>query len=250
MDSNGAHGNVGDRHLEESSAAYARASEALQQAKAVIFDFDGVLVDSEPLHEWAIRTSVRDRGWSFTAQQFVEHIVGRGDDHAYRCIAKWNGGSISEAEIHDILREKWRLMSDGIAADKFTVQPGAVQLVRLIAETLPTAVCSGSVASTVRPMLERIGAAQFMRAVVCGDDVPHMKPAPDGYLLAAAKLDVAPEHCVAIEDTPTGVRAAKRAGFFAIGVGHTVPLHMLHQADVAVPTIKGLAERVEGLRST
>lgn len=203
---------------------------------AVIFDFDGVLVESEPLHEWAIAESLKPRGWKFTREQFYQHIVGRGDQNAYLRIAEWNGASVSGAEVRELLCEKWRLMKRGIEEQRFHVQPGAAELVRRAASLGPTGVCSGSVRETVVPMLESIGLAREFRAVVTGDQVK-MKPDPEGYLTAARLLDALPARCLAIEDTPTGVKAAKAAGMFVVAVGHTVPLAMLHEADQVVPRI-------------
>lgn len=208
--------------------------------RAVIFDFDGVLVDSEPLHEWAIRESVRDRGWTFTTEQFVRHIVGKGDENAYRRISEWNGAEMDDAAIRAVLVRKWSLMGDGIRDGRFAVQPGAVDAVRNAAARAPIGLCSGSVRSTVVPMLERIGLLDAFGVVVCGDDVHAMKPDPAGYLKAAGVLGVEPARCTAIEDTPTGVRAAKNAGMRVIAVQHTVPADMLHEADEVVASIADL----------
>lgn len=215
----------------------AMSAHSTTRTHAVIFDFDGVLVDSEPLHEWAILRSVEDRGWSCSHEQFIRHIVGRGDENAYRRIAEWNGASISEDEIRKVLTRKWGLMREGIAGGKFTIQIGAAEAVKLAAGNVPTGVCSGSVRSTVKPMLEAIGLMPHLRTLVCGDDVARMKPDPEGYLRAARELEAEPARCVAIEDTATGVQAAKNAGMRVIAVGHTMPRDMLTHADVYVERI-------------
>lgn len=206
--------------------------------RAVIFDFDGVLVDSEPLHEWAIARTVEPRGWTFRHEQFLAKIVGRGDENAFRRIAEWNGRALDEREMPELLRQKWTFMGEGIRAGKFTVQPGAVATVLAARERGPVAVCSGSVRGTVLPMLEAIGVLGHLDAVVCGDDGVRMKPAPDGYLKAAAQIRCAPESCLAIEDTPTGIAAARAAGMRVIGVGHTMPLDALSGADAVVSRIE------------
>jgi beta-phosphoglucomutase len=207
---------------------------------AVIFDFDGVLVDSEPLHEWAIRASVRDRGWEFDTERFFRHIVGRGDENAYRRIAEWNNASVSDAEIRAFLERKWALMAEGIEAQKYSVQEGAAEAVRAAAELGPVAVCSGSVRSTVDTMLRKIGLRDALGALVCGDDVARMKPDPEGYLMAARLLGREPGRCLAVEDTPTGVLAAKRAGMYVVAVEHTVPGAMLAEADRVIGHIREL----------
>jgi beta-phosphoglucomutase len=205
---------------------------------AVIFDFDGVIVDSEPLHEWAILETVRPRGWSFKHEQFVAQIVGRGDENAFRRIAEWNGTELPNDELPRLLERKWTYMREGIESRRFTIQPGAIDTIRAAKRRGPIGVCSGSVRATVVPMLEAIGVRELLSTVVCGDDNVRMKPAPDGYLEAAANIGVAPEHCMAIEDTPTGVAAARAAGMYVIGVGHTLSLTALGEAHAVAPWIE------------
>jgi beta-phosphoglucomutase len=206
---------------------------------AIIFDFDGVLVDSEPLHEWAIRESVRGLGWheSFTRERFYAEIVGRGDENAYRKIAEWNGGQMPDARLGGLLRTKWDLMTRGIQEGRYGVQPGADEAVREARRLGHVAVCSGSVRSTVEPMLVRMAVRGLLDALVCGDDVARMKPAPDGYLKAAELIGVKASECLAIEDTPTGVSAAKAAGMRVVAVCHTMAREKLGEADEVVARI-------------
>lgn len=210
----------------------------------MIFDFDGVLVDSEPLHEWAIREAVTPLGWTFTHEQFVEGIVGRGDERAFVTIAGWNRAAIFEALGSSLLARKRELMAEGIAAGRYAVQPHASEIVALAASRFPLAVCSGSRASVVCGMLEATGLASHFRHVVTADDVTRAKPAPDGYLLAAERLGVAPARCVAIEDTPTGIAAARAAGMQVIGVCHTCSRSALAEADEVLDQIAELRGRL------
>jgi beta-phosphoglucomutase len=207
---------------------------------AVIFDFDGTLVHSEPLHEWAIRETVRPRGWDFSTEKFYEHIVGKGDANAFRLIAQWNGAALDETTLQRLLAVKSDWMDEGIAAEKYEIQPGAVGAVRTAAAWGPVAVCSSSLRRAVAPLVERIGISEIISALVCGDDVPRLKPAPDGYLATAKALNLAPEVCLAIEDTPTGVLAAKAAGMRVVAVCHTYKADALGEANRVVESIKEL----------
>ncbi|MCW5767412.1 MAG: HAD family phosphatase [Phycisphaeraceae bacterium] len=203
----------------------------MERIAAIIFDFDGVLVDSEPLHEWAIREAVAPLGWVFSHEQFVEGIVGRGDERAFVTIAGWNGGELSGERAGALLARKRVLMAEGIAAGRYEVQRGAAEMVVFAGERFPLAVCSGSRASVVCGMLEATGLAPHFRHVVTADDVARAKPAPDGYMLAAERLGVEAARCLAIEDTPTGIEAAKGAGMRVIGVCHTCAAASLGAAD-------------------
>ncbi len=213
--------------------------------RATIFDFDGVLVDSEPLHEWAIREAVEPHGWTFTHAQFVEGIVGRGDERAFVTIARWNEADLPEGLASELLTTKRTKMAQGIAGGRFTVQPGAVDAVRAAAGLGLVAVCSGSRGSVVLPMLIAIGLGDAFAHVITADDVARAKPAPDGYLLAASRLGLAPNLCTAIEDTPTGVQSARDAGMRVLAVCHTCPAealasahHVLARIADAIPLLR------------
>lgn len=208
--------------------------------RAVVFDFDGVLVDSEPMHEEAILRAVRPRGWTFTRERFVAEIVGRGDERAMHTIAAWHGHVLAPGEADALLAAKRSEMDGLIRAGRFAVQPGAVELVQAAAAKRPVAVCSGSRRAVVAPMLEKIGLAPVFRTLVTADDVERPKPHPDGYALACGRLGVAPGEAVAIEDTPTGVAAARAAGMRVVAIACTVPAEALREADEVVPTIRDL----------
>lgn len=214
---------------------------------ALIFDFDGVLVDSEPLHEWAIRQAVAQRGWTFTHEQFISGIVGRGDERAFATIAGWNGAELPDSLAAELLTRKRALMADGIRAGRFEPQPGAVEAVRKAASRGPVAVCSGSVAGVVLPMLEAIGVREHIGVVVTAEDMARPKPAPDGYLLALERLGLRAEACMAVEDTPTGVASAKAAGLRVLAVCHTCPRETLREADHVVDRLANAARLLDML---
>ncbi len=214
------------------------------------------------MHAWAIRNALSNRGWDFDHDLFVRHIVGNGDEHAFRMIASVNGHDLplSEAEIGQMLRTKQELMLRGIAESRFTIQPGALEVVRRIAAIRPVGLCTGTVRATIEQMLRAMNLSHapasksgdrppseigtrgkadpafsdpIFRAVVCADDLTNNKPDPEGYLRASALLGVAGNdrrNCAAIEDSPTGVRAAHAAGLFVIAVGHTFDAEPLRLA--------------------
>lgn len=205
----------------------------------MIFDFDGVLVDSEPLHEAAIKEAAAVRGWTMTADHF-RRMVGKGDEHAFELLASENRTEITPEEVAALCARKHEACLRLIAAGRFTVQPGAPEVVQTCAHSRPVGVCSGSRREVVLGMLNATPLAAAMSTVVTHEDVTHPKPAPDGYLLAARRLGLVPQRCVVIEDSPTGIRAAKSAGMTVIAVGHSFPQDRLTEADVYVDTIARL----------
>lgn len=212
---------------------------ALQRARAVIFDFDGVLADSEPLHCHAIRVAARLRGWSVSDEQF-QRMIGKGDPHAFELLARENDQPITGAEIAHLIDLKQTACLRGIADGRFTPQPGAADLVRWAAARVPTAVCSGSSRPFVAAILEKMDLLSVLRTVVGLEDVSRPKPDPDPYLIAASRLEVTPADCVVIEDTPTGIHSARAAGMHVIGVCHSFPRDRLVEAHEVVDRIADL----------
>lgn len=211
-------------------------------AAAVIFDFDGVLVDSEPLHEEAIKRVAATCGWVMTKDHFHQ-MIGKGDDHAFELLARDHKATVTPAQVSEMCEEKHRECLKLIREGRFAVQPGAETLVQTVSAQRPTAVCSGSRREVVCGMLEASGLMPFMRTVVTHEDVVKTKPDPEGYLLAATRLAARPEKCLVIEDSPTGIRAGKAAGMRVVAVEHSFARTRLEAADVVMKSIVELIAR-------
>lgn len=218
----------------------ADARRALLAAKAVIFDFDGVLVDSEPMHMRAIREVAAARGWEFGDEVFAR-MIGKGDEHAFELLAELHGEAITPAGVGRMCDEKSEACVRLIAAGEFTVQPGVLPIMAEAAARGPTAICSGSRREVVQGMADRAGMSPLVRTIVTHEDVVKPKPNPEGYLLAAARLGVPPSECIVIEDSPTGIRAGKSAGMRVIAVGHSFPPARLSEADWVLGQLADLA---------
>src|SRR5258707_3961437 len=180
---------------------------------AVIFDMDGVLVDSEVY-------------WQQSREDFARALgkVWTLDDHR-ACMGR------STIEWAEVMRERlnldWSL--DQIIAEtkarviahyeeRLPVLPGALEAVRAAASAYKVALASGSATAIIQLVMQRTGLDQVFEAVIYGDDIPHGKPAPDIYLEAARRLGVLPEQSVGIEDSANGLRSLKAAGMRAIAV--------------------------------
>lgn len=221
--------------------------------QAVIFDMDGVLVDSEPMHEGAIRAACEAVGGPGAPRPLADwqEYVGLGDKEAF---AKVYADAGRAHEFDDALRdrlmeEKARQTTRMIAEGVWTAQDGAPELVRGASAQLATAVCSGSRAFEVLAMLDAMRVLRVLREVVTADICARTKPDPMPYLITAEKLGVEPRDCVVIEDTAIGVRAAKGAGMVCVGVEHTSAREKLlgAGADEVVARISRIT--VDGLRA-
>lgn len=204
---------------------------------AIVFDFDGVIADSEPAHELAMRESARAQGLDFTHEQYVDRIIGFDDRDAFRIIAGLCGREPEPGLLEAMAADKVERFEAMVERGEIRVFEGAEALARAASDVVPIAVCSGALRNEVEMILERSGMRSLFRFVVTADDVPAAKPDPAGYLLTAQKLGVEPSRCVTIEDTPTGLTAARDAGYKLAAVGHSFSHDALGPVDLFAQTI-------------
>ena len=200
--------------------------------RAVLWDLDGVLVDTATFHFQAWRELMGELGRPLSEQDFRRTFGLRND-----AILKELLGDLAPAEVERLSRRKEELFRER-AKGRITPIAGAVELARRL-ERQGTKM--GLVSSTPRENIELIvgelGLEGSFQAVVAAEDTEHGKPDPEGFLLAAERLGVSPEDCVVIEDAPGGVEAAKRAGMRCVGLTTTRPREGLAKADLVVDSL-------------
>jgi beta-phosphoglucomutase len=207
--------------------------------QAVILDLDGLMVDSEPLHHRAFNILLRRHGidYQFETEEYGKCFVGIPVIYNVDYLKTRFG---MPGNPLDIIAEREEIF-EGLIADpkNLIVMPGLFKLLDEVqARGLPLAVASGSPRNQVETMLRGMGIIEKFRAVVGGNDVLKTKPAPDVYLRAAELLGIAPTNCVALEDSATGVTAAKAAGLRAIAVPNQYTAHQdLSHADARVANL-------------
>ncbi len=214
---------------------------------AVIFDLDGVLVDSEAV-------------WDGVRERFVEEKGGRWHDGAQREMMGMSSVEWSryvrdrlgvEMDPEDISREVADRVADTYR-EKLPLLPGAVEAVRSIAEEWPLGLASSSNRHVIDLVLDLAGIADAFEATVSSEQVGAGKPAPDVYQETASRLDVDPAACVAIEDSTNGIRSAHAAGMAVIAVPNQdfpPEPEALELADEQLGSLTGLTpEAVRALR--
>lgn len=206
--------------------------------KAVIFDFDGVLVDSErhwPLIGPRIIARISTMPWSTVDQQ---QLVGHGMLNTHAILTHDYDVKISYPDYERIVRAEARSIYDTLTQPL----PGAIDCLRRLSNRrIPLAVASSNIREMIDVAMERLSLYDFFDVTCSGDDVPgRSKPLPDVYLLAAKLLHIAPEHCVAIEDSCTGIMAAKAAGMHCIA---------LHTQDNAKQDLSAADTHINGLQA-
>ena len=200
---------------------------------AIVFDFDGTLVDTEPVHEQALAIACRPYGVA------VAHgsTIGLADEDAFANAFADAGRALDTRLIPDLMRAKTAAYIDLVNSRHITIYHGAVELVRAAAARYRVGLCTAAVRAEVNAVIHRLGIADLLAAVVTADDVTAKKPNPEGYALTAARLGLDPARCVAIEDSPRGVCAAAEAGMIVAAVTHTTPRERLAQAHEIRDTI-------------
>lgn len=215
--------------------------------KAVIFDNDGVLIDSEPLH---IETDIQVLSLYGVKQkqEDLHRFIGVKDSDMWPIlISEFNLSATTE----ELLEHKSRIRKNVFTAEHVSPICGIPELFSYIREAgLKIAVASSSSKALVAPLVSAMGLMGYLDALVAGEDVTNGKPHPESYLLAAKLLGVLPSECVAIEDSSFGVASAKAAGCICIGFASVfAPKQDLSAADHIVTDIRAIiSDNLLGLK--
>jgi HAD superfamily hydrolase (TIGR01509 family) len=206
--------------------------------KAVLFDFNGVILNDEPIHQKLIDQILLEENLRPKSGEFQQFCLGRSDRACLKDLLTSRGRVVTEAHLEQLIARKSQFYQQQIRAmEVLPLFPGLKELVlKLRAAQLKLAIASGALRSEVSAVLHRAQLAQYFPVIVAAEDLAVSKPEPDGYLLAIKRLNqkyptlaLKPTAALAIEDTLSGIEAAKRAGVPVVGVANTYPLHMLQR---------------------
>jgi beta-phosphoglucomutase-like phosphatase (HAD superfamily) len=222
--------------------------------RAVIFDFNGVLVDDEHVHFELFRAILDEEGVAISAQQYHERYLGLDDRGCFEAALTEAGQAADGARLDDLIARKARRYI-AVASAGLRYFPGAAACLRTLARFWPLAINSGALRPEIEFALDRLACRARVAAIVSAEDTTRCKPDPQGYLLALDALrrsgspgaapaltDLRPEHCVVVEDSLAGVASAKGAGMWAVGITHTYPAEALREAgaDAVIDSLETL----------
>ena len=202
---------------------------------AIVFDFDGVLADSEMLHLRVYRELLGPSGVTITNEQYAERYLGSDDEGVFAQVAIDYGLLLGDEEIEVLIEEKARRF-EALVSTADVMFPAAAACVRRLEAEWPLGIASGARRSEIELMLRGSGLSASFRFIVAAGETDNGKPAPDPYLRAAALHGVPPADCVAIEDSHAGLDSARAAGMRTIGLATTYPRATL-VADAVVDSL-------------
>ncbi|WP_041972776.1 HAD family phosphatase [Geobacter sp. OR-1] len=215
--------------------------------KGVIFDFDGVIVDTEPLHYRSFQVVLEPLGLGYSWEAYVERYMGFDDRDAFVEAFRAGGRTLDHDALEELIALKAKLFQD-VVAGGVTAYPGVVDLISALSSELPLAICSGALRSDIEPILHQLAIDNAFSAMVTAEEVAASKPDPASYALAAKKLAVAfpgsgilPSGCVAIEDTPAGIASAAGAGIPVLAVTNSYPAEQLGSAQRIVSSLADIS---------
>jgi beta-phosphoglucomutase len=215
---------------------------------AIVFDFDGVLADSEPLHLRAFQDTLREvLGVDLSADEYYQRYLGYDDDGAVRAVLADRGLEDGDARVAAIIAHKSKLTAALLSAPS-VLMAGAAECIARLAACRPLAIASGARRDEIELVLVARGLAAPFGVIVAAGETPRSKPYPDPYERAVALLaergrippGTSPSRCVAIEDSHWGIASATQAGLRCIGITTSYPRHELVTADHVIDSLDEL----------
>jgi len=212
--------------------------------QAVFFDFDGIVVNSEPLHYRAFARVFEPEGLAFSWEIYCGVYLGFDDRDVVRERFREAGRTLDEATMRRLMQAKASAFLRLIEEEGAEAYPGVVELIRALSRRVPLAICSGALRSDIEPILAKLGIAACFHDMVTADQVQVSKPDPESYREGFSRISrkfpaevTVPARCLAIEDTPAGIAAARGAGLRVLAVTNTYEADELTDADWVVSSL-------------
>jgi beta-phosphoglucomutase len=211
--------------------------------RAVIFDFNGIIVDDEPIHFQLFQKVLGEEGITLTEEAYYERYLGFDDRGAFMAGFRDNNRPLTDPELAELIDRKAAYYQQTIC-DHAVIFPGVKPLVYGLAPVVPLGVASGALRREIVTILTTAGLLNYFQAIVSAEDVEHGKPEPEIFLKVLAKLNagasprIEPADCVVIEDSKEGIRGARRAGMKCLAVTNSHPAELLSEADAVVTSLE------------
>jgi beta-phosphoglucomutase len=212
--------------------------------RAVIFDFNGIIVDDEPIHFRLFQRVLGEEGITLTEKDYYAHYLGFDDRGAFSAGYHENKRSLSENKLAELIARKAAYYQEAIR-DHVTIFPGVETLIANLSPRLPLAVASGALRDEIETILSTAALLQHFAAIVAAEDVRHGKPEPEIFLKALEQINAGRDahdqinagDCVVIEDSKEGIKGARRAAMKCLAVTNSHPPELLKDASAVVKSL-------------
>lgn len=214
--------------------------------RAIIFDCDGVIADTEPLHLAAFQRVLEEEGITLSKDEYVERFLALDDRGCFTKVYEENKRELSPARLAELIARKAGYI-EPVMEERLRFFPGSAEFIREASLIYPVAIASGALRSEIELILKHGGVRDCFDVIVSAEDVSKSKPDPEPFLLArlllsaAMAVDIEPEACLVIEDSIHGVEAARGAGMRVLAVTNSYPKEELTTADCVVDSLEGLS---------
>lgn len=212
--------------------------------KAIIFDFNGVIVNDEPIHLEMFQKVLKEEGIQLTHQEYYKHYLAFDDKSCFEKILKKHKHSVTPAIIQKLIARKAQYYEAYIEKHPIFF-PGAQKWIRKLAKHYPLAIASAALGYEIRLLLRRAKLTNLFKVIVSAEDTKRSKPDPESYLLALKKLNrfrkILPSECLIIEDSIAGIEGAHHAGMKCLALAHTYSKSKLKAADLVLEGYKELS---------
>ena len=212
--------------------------------RAFIFDCDGVLVDSEPVHLRCFKKILAEEEVMLTDEEYFDKFLAMDDHDCFKAVLEYKGREVDEIYLDELIKRKVEYFPTQMVGEPPTFR-GVVDFVRNVSSRYPVAIASGALRHEIKFAVEGLEIADCFRFFVSAEDVAHGKPDPESYQTALTNLnglgevdgELLPQECIVVEDSVHGVNAAKGAGMFCLAVTNSYPPEKLGDADWVVAAL-------------
>jgi phosphoglycolate phosphatase/beta-phosphoglucomutase len=218
--------------------------------RAILFDFNGVLVDDEPIHLEMFQRVLAEEGIPLSSEEYYSRYLGLDDRGCFAAVLASAGETATVPRLMRLIARKASYYQERIRREGYPFFPGAAGLVAaLAAGGRMLGVVSGALREEVEGALRQAGILERFKTLITAEDVNEGKPSPEGYLRALEALNSLPplperlfhpHEVLAVEDSPAGLAAAGDVGLATLGVANSFPAHRLHAADAVVGSLQEL----------